>query len=1006
MLVISSSVSADITDGLIGYWPLDEGAGTTTADMSPAEYGFDGTLVGGPAWTGGQFGSALSFDGADDYVLCIERDGTGPGTYPEELMPETFAVSCWTKLNNFAYFSSFVGNGMDTGSDECGFFLYNYGWQNTDVGREFGLAIRTEAGMYYVDTPSVYNTDTWYHLAATYDGAEANIYVDGQLPAGAYNPMNVGGPMRWISSESGNYPERFTIGVWLDPGYELWIDGIIDDIGYWGRALTADEISTIYSMGEPLIPPPNPVLAGDPVPPDKAKDVARDVVLRWTPGDYAPSVNGHKVYLSDSFDDVINGAAGADRGLTSNPEFGTANLPFVLDFDTTYYWRIDEANSTTGWDEGNVWQFTVEPLANPIDGNNITVTASSLYAADQGPEKTINGSGLDANDLHSTEETDMWLSGGEPNAWIEYELDKVQKLHQMWVWNSNQTMESFLGLGFKDVTIDYSTNGTDYTTLAGVPEFAQAPGASDYAYNTEVDFNGVAAKYVRLTANSKWGVFMPQSGLSEVRFFSIPVHAREPGPDSGATDVDVEATLSWKAGRDADTHDVYLSSNEQAVIDGNVPVTNVAETNYGPLSLDLGTTYYWKINEVNEATTTTWQGEIWNFTTQEYLVVDDFESYNEILDAEEGSNLVYLTWIDGYDNPLVNGSTMGHTVPFEPSMESVTVYGGSQSAPLYYDNTTAGYSEATRTFAVPQDWTKAGVQTLALHFHGTAGNTGQLYVEVNGSKVVYPGDAGNLARAGWQAWNIELALFDTNLQGVTTLAIGIDDNGASGTLYFDDIRLYARSPEFITPVEPSSDGLIGHWKFDSDTRDSSGLGNHGTANGNSTFVAGKVGSNALELDGNDYVVIDGVADDITNNDITLAAWVNMTADDAWYPIISCNTAGGDNVGWLAVDYGYVDFDPFTGTTFVTDNDWHHLAYTRLGDSGSLYVDGVLDGTHTPNFNFSADNLWSIGQEWDGGPSTSDFLIGTVDDARIYDYALSHAEIAWLAGRTEPFDEPF
>ncbi|MHC4165575.1 MAG: LamG domain-containing protein [Planctomycetota bacterium] len=126
----------------------------------------------------------------------------------------------------------------------------------------------------------------------------------------------------------------------------------------------------------------------------------------------------------------------------------------------------------------------------------------------------------------------------------------------------------------------------------------------------------------------------------------------------------------------------------------------------------------------------------------------------------------------------------------------------------------------------------------------------------------------------------------------------------------------------------------------------------------------------------------------------------------WYPIISCNTAGGDNVGWLAVDDGYADFGSLTGTMYVTDNNWHHLAYTRIADSGSLYVDGVLEGTHTPGFNFSTSNLWSIGQEWDGGPATSDFFIGTVDDARIYNYGLSYAEIAALAGRAQPFDKPF
>ena len=71
----------------------------------------------------GQSGPALDSDGVDDYVLCAERTGTGPGTYPESLMPQTFTVSCWAKLDNFAYFSSFVGNGMDTGSDECGFLV-------------------------------------------------------------------------------------------------------------------------------------------------------------------------------------------------------------------------------------------------------------------------------------------------------------------------------------------------------------------------------------------------------------------------------------------------------------------------------------------------------------------------------------------------------------------------------------------------------------------------------------------------------------------------------------------------------------------------------------------------------------------------------------------------------------------------------------------------------------------------------------------------------------------
>ena len=73
----------------------------------------------------------------------------------------------------------------------------------------------------------------------------------------------------------------------------------------------------------------------------------------------------------------------------------------------------------------------------------------------------------------------------------------------------------------------------------------------------------------------------------------------------------------------------------------------------------------------------------------------------------------------------------------------------------------------------------------------------------------------------------------------------------------------------------------------------------------------------MSFDGSeDYVAIDAVADDVTNNDITLAAWVNMPPEGVWYPVISCNTASGGNVGWLAVDAsGGADFGNLTGTLF-------------------------------------------------------------------------------------------
>ncbi|MCU0917529.1 MAG: discoidin domain-containing protein, partial [Planctomycetes bacterium] len=142
--------------------------------------------------------------------------------------------------------------------------------------------------------------------------------------------------------------------------------------------------------------------------------------------------------------------------------------------------------------------------------------------------KTVDGSGFDQKDGHSTNGTDMWLSTAASPRWIQYQFDKVYALHELWVWNSNQAVESFIGFGAKTVQIEYSIDGTTWTPLANVPEFARAPGQPGYVHNTTVSFGGVSARYVKLTIEKGWGT-TPSVGLSEVRFFYIPT-ASAPKP--------------------------------------------------------------------------------------------------------------------------------------------------------------------------------------------------------------------------------------------------------------------------------------------------------------------------------------------------------------------------------------------------------------------------------------------------------------------------------------------
>ncbi len=1005
-IVVTNTADAD--PSLVGWWRLDEGSGTTAYDSSGN--GRHGTLTGDPEWVAGKIGGALQFDGqGHERVLLGTFDVTG----------NAITIACWFKADNLdtpgddpRMVSKAIG-----GSNDQHWFMVSSSRQSGVKVLRFRLRTDGTTGEIKADTTTgTIELNEWIHVATTWDGATMRIHKNG-VEVGS---LAKGGTL------STNPAANVAIGNQPTVGDDRPFDGIIDDVRIYTRALTPEEIEEVMKG---ILPG----LASIPSPADRATDVPRDVVLSWTPGEFAPAINGHKVYLSDNFADVNDGIGGI---ATSTNSYAPVQR---LDFDKTYYWRVDEVNGPPDYTvyQGDIWRFTSEPFSRPIE--NVAATASSSDIS-KGPENTVNGSGLDASGLlHGTDADDkMWLSGmiGPQPTWIEFQLDSVYKLHQMWVWNSNTTLESVVGLGFKDVSIEYSVNGTDYTTLGTTAEFARAPGASDYAYNTTVDFGGVAAKYVRLTVNSNWGGLLAQYGLSEVRFFHIPVQARKPYPDSGAADVGPDVVLGWIAGREAVTHDVYLSTDEQAVIDGTAAVATVTETSYAPLSLDLGATHYWKINDVNEAETpTTWESKIWSFTTNDHIVVDDFESYNDLDPGDPASKRIFNVWIDGYGIDT-NGSLVGYGNP--PFCEQTIVHGGEQSMPLFYDNSgTARYSEAELTLSPPQDWTKNGVKTLSLWFCGDQSNTAeQMYVKINGSKITYDSDATNLKQAVWQPWNIDLASSGIDLRSVTKLAIGFGDEanltvGGAGVVYFDDIRLYAYSRQLITPTDPGNAGLVAHWQFDegsgNTTVNSSGNGHDGTISGATWTSPGWDGTGyCLDFDGQGTDRVSVGSFDVTGNAISIACWfkadnLDTPGND---PRMVSKAIGGDNEQHLFMvsssresdvkvlrfrlktdgTTGELEADTTTGT--IELDVWIHVAATWDGVTMRIYKNGVEVGSLAKGGTLStnpAANV-SIGNQPAGtGDRPFD---GLIDDVRIYDRALSQEEITWLAGRTKPIDKPF
>jgi len=268
-----------------------------------------------------------------------------------------------------------------------------------------------------------------------------------------------------------------------------------------------------------------------------------------------------------------------------------------------------------------------------------------------------------------------------------------------------------------------------------------------------------------------------------------------PNPANGGEDVSQTPTLTWVPGVFADTHEVYFGADPAALeLKGS---GNLGEESFEPGQLEWNTTYYWRVDEANNADADSpWTGPLWSFTTANFLIIDDMESYNDLDEGDAGSNRIYLAWIDGFDNPGSNGSVVGNFDP--PFAEQSIVHSGNQSMPFEYNNA-VGKSEATLTLTSNKDWTVKGVDTLTIWYLGGSSNAAeQMYVTLNGSATVDNENPDAAQAFTWTEWSIPLQAFadqGVNLSNVSSITLGLRSvTGGTGKLYFDDIRLLAPAP--------------------------------------------------------------------------------------------------------------------------------------------------------------------------------------------------------------------
>jgi hypothetical protein len=437
------------------------------------------------------------------------------------------------------------------------------------------------------------------------------------------------------------------------------------------------------------------LLAFDPQPRDGAKwlDPAA-TTLRWQPGQGAYK---HDVYFGTDETAVTEG---------TGETFKATQLAMVFDpgelaEGTTYWWRVDEVLADGTKRTGAVWSFSTLAPGGGIRGlyfSNASLAGLPLIN-EIDPQINFNWADASPAGLPADGFSVRWV--GE----LDVPFSETYTFYP--------TTDDGVRLWVNDVQIlNLWTNRRAATEAKASIDLA---GGQRYPITMEFyNAEGTAVAELRWESPSIPKDLIPQGA------FSPPVRASSPVPGNGAVDVPQTVILMWNPGENATQHDVYFGEDANAVAAADTTSSlyqgrqAADSTSFDPGGLEWNKSYSWRVDEVNDADAASpWKGSVWTFTTADFIVVDDFESYN---DDEGTGTRIYETWIDGYTDGL-SGSVVGNLDP--PFAEQTIVHTGRQSMPLDYNNVDSPfYSEAYREFSPVMDWTINGVTDLSLRVRG------------------------------------------------------------------------------------------------------------------------------------------------------------------------------------------------------------------------------------------------------------------------------------------------
>jgi hypothetical protein len=545
-------------------------------------------------------------------------------------------------------------------------------------------------------------------------------------------------------------------------------DGLIPGTTYYWRIDEVEADGTIHKgdVWSFLVPPKT---AYNPIPADGAKYIALDVILNWT-GGYASIV--HYVFFGDNFDDVNNSTNGTLRTETTYD-------PGPLEKEKTYYWRVDEFDGSNTH-KGEVWSLTTIP--------NIAINDPDLvgwWSLDEGSGTVaVDWSGHDNHgDLIGEPQ---WVDGQDGGALEFNGSNSIDCGHPETLqfagpftiacWINPAALGGDQGFVALNASYAFKASGDHlrFTTpgvldhdgfnsilVNGVWQHIAVTFEPDTVMGTAFYINGIEIDRLDssslsvgsgpfLIGNNQWDQFY-RGMIDDVRVYNRILTAEEiteamrgdplvawgPSPANGSTpDIDSALPLTWSPGDNASQHDVYFGTDQDAVADADTTTADIYRGRQSGMSYSPpegvewgGGPYYWRIDEFNTDGSIS-KGRIWEFTVADFILIDDFESYNS------GENQIWFSWHDGlgYGAPgsedYFPGNGTGSAVGDETTnsyTEETIVNSGRQSMPVIYDNNKQGfsrYSEVELTLTAPRNWNSNELTELSLWFRGYPASVG------------------------------------------------------------------------------------------------------------------------------------------------------------------------------------------------------------------------------------------------------------------------------------------